>query len=865
MERSITDLVRNPMPARIRDRELHDRRHRFYALLSTARDEYAGDIRRGHGGPSASSRYAERVDDLIRDIGWAAHDLHTVPYAVCALGGYGRRLLCLHSDLDLLIVFEGQIGAAEERLVKAVLHPLWDLRLTVGHQIRELSEFEHLDSGNAEFLLALLDARFITGEPRVFEAVWRHLPRPGHPASAGLIDALMMLIEQRHGEFNDTFYQLEPDVKNAPGGLRDVAAARWLRMLSHDDWAEHGRFDERRLYQAEDFLMRVRSILHAESGRDANVLTHPLQERVADILRFGGDTPQQRVEGLMGEYFRHARAVSRLLDWACHESRGGHVQTAPVPAGPGLEQAGDGIRFVDVREAASDPSLWLRAFSTALDQSCGVSDQALTVIQQNAERYGADDFVAAADDRAAILGLFRPRHGLYSRLSEMHDCGLLGRVCPEFDRIHCRVIRDFYHKYTVDEHTLLTIRNLESLLDPPNSPRARFSSLLQELRAPELLALALLFHDVGKWKDEDHAIESTRMAQTMLDRLDVTGDARRTVEFLIEHHLEMSRVAFRRDSEDPHVVRQFADLVRTEEMLKMLSLMTFVDVGAVAPDTLTPWKEELLWRLYVDTYNHLTLSYADELIGKDQAGLSVLMAGRPGDISEAELERFLGGLPRRYLSLFDYRHVRLARDIRPDQVHATLEKKGDVWDLAVVTLDKPFLFSNIAGVLSYFGMDILRGQAMTTPDGLVLDVFQFTDQEGFLLHNAVAPLEIQELLQSVVAGTADITALLGGKERSLLYRRPLRVAPVVYFDNDHSARYSILEVVAPDALGLLYRISRAISKHGCDLDLVLVSTEGRKAIDVFHITKAGGKLSETDQAALAAYLRRTLEGTHEAD
>jgi [protein-PII] uridylyltransferase len=350
------------------------------------------------------------------------------------------------------------------------------------------------------------------------------------------------------------------------------------------------------------------------------------------------------------------------------------------------------------------------------------------------------------------------------------------------------------------------------------------------------------------------------MAQGMLDRLDLTGDARRTIEFLIEHHLDMSRVAFRRDSEDPHVVRQFADLVGTEEMLKMLALMTFVDVGAVAPDTLTPWKEELLWRLYVDTYNHLTLSYADELIGKDQAGLSVLMAGRPSDISEPELERFLRGLPRRYLQWFDYRHVRLARDIRPDEVHATLEKKGDVWDLAVVTLDKPFLFSNIAGVLSYFGMDILRAQAMTTAEGLVLDVFQFMDAEGFLLHNAAAPLAIQELLQAVVAGAKDITALLRSKERGVFAQRTARMPPVAHFDNDHSQRYSVLEVVAPDAIGLLHRISRAISTNGCDLDLVLVSTEGRRAIDVFHITKAGRKLSDAEQADLAANLQRTLEG-----
>jgi [protein-PII] uridylyltransferase len=467
--------------------------------------------------------------------------------------------------------------------------------------------------------------------------------------------------------------------------------------------------------------------------------------------------------------------------------------------------------------------------------------------------------VATPVQRQAIRDLLRPRPGLYARLSEMHDCGLLGRVFPEFDRIHCRVIRDFYHKYTVDEHTLLTLRNLESLLTPATPARARFAGLLHEIHAPDLLSLALLFHDVGKWTEDNHAVESTRMAQTMLDRLELARDARRTVEFLIEHHLQMSHVAFRRDSEDPEVVRQFANLVGSEDQLKMLCLMTLVDIEAVGPGTLTPWKEEQLWRLYVDAYNHLTLAYADELIEKDPAKLTVLRAGRPADISEDELLRFVGGLPRRYLSIFDYRHVRLARNLTRGDVHAILERKDDIWELTVVTLDQPYLFSNICGLLSYFGMDILRGQAMTTADGMVLDVFQFTDQEGFLQHNREATADITRRLQGAVAGTVDVTALLEGKERSVVYRRPRRVPPVVRFDVGHSRKYTVLEIVADDALGLLYRISRVISRHGCDVDLVLISTEGRTAIDVFHVTKRGAKLTDSEEQDLKGGLESMLD------
>jgi [protein-PII] uridylyltransferase len=394
----------------------------------------------------------------------------------------------------------------------------------------------------------------------------------------------------------------------------------------------------------------------------------------------------------------------------------------------------------------------------------------------------------------------------------------------------------------------------------------RFRSLLGDLQAPELLVLALLFHDVGKWRDDDHALESVRMAEDVLDRLQVTDEPREVVLVLIRHHLRMSLAAFRRDTEDPEIVKQFAALVGTEERLKMLCLMTVADIEAVSPDTLTPWKAELLWRFYVDTYNHLTQRYGDELIERNEAGLTELQANRPADVDATEITKFLEGLPQRYLHVFPrdtvYRHIRLARDIRPDEVHLSLEQKGATWALAVATLDKPFLFSNICGVLSSFGMNILRGHAFTNPNGLVLDAFEFTDEERFFELNGDAQDQVLRVMQDVVSGRADVTARLRGREESILQARSaLRFPPVVHTDNKASGRYTILDIVTGNALGLLYRISRVISQHGCDVDLVLIATEGEKAIDVFHITKTGSKLTEAEQIALTSDLQRTLEGT----
>src|SRR5581483_11996360 len=593
---------------------------------------------------------------------------------------------------------------------------------------------------------ALLDARRVVGDPGLYNRFLAAFHRP--ETHAAVLDMLQQLIDDRHARFNRTPYQLEPDTKDAPGALRDLLAVRTIARLTDPALLGNGPADPARLDEAEDFLFRVRSILHLERNRNQNVLSHDLQEKLAQQLGYPGREPQQRVERLMGDYFRHARIVSRSLDWA--------RKSAPRPVGVNLVQSRDGIRFVDAQRAAREPHTWIYAFQAALDGGTGVSDEALALVQQHVDRYAPEQFLPTAAERRALLEFLKPRRGLYARLSEMHDRGLLGRMFPEFQAISSRVVRDFYHKYTVDEHTLLAIRNLELLAGEPATPsRARFGALLADLAEPELLVLALLYHDVGKASDADHHLESVRMARAMFDRLDLGPEARATVEFLIAHHLRMSLVAFRRDTEDPEIVRQFAELVGIEDRLKMLCLLTFCDVGAVSPETLTPWREELLWRLYVDTYNQLTIGYGDERIQRDQAAVGELVAARPPDLSEDEIRRFVEGLPRRYLQLFDraaiYRHVRLSRDITPDHVHATLDRRDGTWELTVVTLDKPFLFSNICGVLSSFGMDILRGHAMTNPNGLVLDTFQFTDQDRFLELNADGAAALLDVLEAAVS------------------------------------------------------------------------------------------------------------------
>ncbi len=723
-----------------------DQRTARAARLEAARAELVAASERGEGGRQALKQYSHRMDAMVQQLFAEAGPLAQTT-CIFALGGYGRRELCLHSDIDLLVLFAGPIGPGDERFLHAFLNPLWDLGLTVGHHVREVDDGREVADDNPEFLLALTDARAVAGDATLLD----RFTEPTEVARAGrTLSALEALITARHARFNNTLYQLEPDVKEAPGGLRDLFAAQTIANLT--DPALLGHTQPRAIEEAEEFLLRVRSILHLEARRHHNVLSHELQERVASRMRYAGATPRQQVERLMSDYFRHARAVDRRLRWI--------LKAAPTPVAPNLVRSADGIRFVDLREASQRPESWVAAFAAALDAGCGVSDEALECVQQYAGRFKAQDFFPTLEHKAAFLQLLKPRPGLYARLSEMHDAGLLGQMLPEFRKITCRVVRDFYHKYTVDEHTLLTIRNLERLTEPDQRPeRARFSRLLGEVDHPELLVLSLLYHDVGKWTDEDHASESARMARQMAERMDLDDEARSLVDFLVAEHLKMSLIAFRRDTEDPEIVRQFAALVGVEDRLKTLCLLTLADVEAVSRLTLTPWKEDLLWRLYVDTYNFLTLRYGDEVIDRNQAALAEVTDKRPADIKTTEVEAFLEGLPQRYLQLFPsdavFKHVRLARNIGPGALQAWLERRDEAWELTVLTRDQPFLFSNISGVLSSFGMDILRGFAFTKPDGLVVDMFHFCDKERFLELNQGGDEQLVRVLEDVVRGKTD--------------------------------------------------------------------------------------------------------------
>jgi [protein-PII] uridylyltransferase len=555
----------------------------------------------------------------------------------------------------------------------------------------------------------------------------------------------------------------------------------------------------------------------------------------------------------MSDYLDRTRAALRNLFGArpVDAPAPAAEPSAAVPIDSDLSVAGGHITFGNADRAATNPRAWLRLFEGALERRLAIAPAALDLIRAQTSQLSANEMLWGTVECRRFVSLLQPQSGLAARLGELLDCGVLSVLFPEF-----------YVK-NPDSHAVAAVGRVERLLTESDLTGTRFGTMLKELDAPQLVVLALLLHQPAASKDHDPA-KAAELAGPALDRLLLEDDARHAVEFLIANQLQMAQFAFRQDTSDPTVIAKFAEsLSRTaelnsisgEEQLKMLAVMTIGDLGAGGRTPLTSWRAELLWRLFVDTYNHLTMVYGDEVIDRDAATRTALHLARPSDITETELVQFLEGLPHRYLTLFDaetiYKHVRLGRNMGPDDVHTFLTRKEKASDLTVVTLDKAYLFSNICGVLASLGADILRGQALTSRSGLALDVFEFADGG-----HPVNPQELNQRLKDVVTGKVDVATRLAESQRN--EQRPRPALPLLHFDNDSSHRYTILEIVADDVPGLLYRVSRALSGFGCEVDLVLISTEADKAIDVFHMRKGGGKLTDSDQLALTDHLERAI-------
>src|SRR3984957_17068814 len=544
--------------------------------------------------------------------------------------------------------------------VRRFSQELWDLRLKLSPATRTLAECERYDPNNTEFTISLLDCRYLAGDRDLFARLHdKVLPKLVEREAGPLLQGLAEVTRERHGKFGQTVYHLEPNLKETPGGLRDYNVACWLALISAmdklHDWPDASSLRapvRRQLEAALEFLMSARCFLHFRHGRDDNALSWEAQDEAA-ARRIGvTDSSELTAADWMRIYFGHSRAVQPTVEQLLEEipeawsSLYRQFQSWRSRLSTPDFSVVDGLIFLQQPSAMQDPEILLRLFHFMAHHGLKLSTTTEYRIEQ------ALPALASHPPRGAELWLYLQETLLQPHAADalraMHSLRLLTLLLPELKAIDSLVVRDYYHRFTVDEHSFLAIESLHRLRESQSEWDKRYAELLGELEDPELLYLALLLHDTGKGVPSGNHVEgSLIIAEQCLERLDLESSERETVLFLIGNHLEMS-AALRRDIFDPTTVASFAEKVGTPERLKMLCLFTYADIKAVNPEALTPWKAEDLWQLYIGTANYFNRS-VDERVRGD-ANDEVLNHLRSlAAAAGKKLDGFLEGLPKRYL------------------------------------------------------------------------------------------------------------------------------------------------------------------------------------------------------------------------
>jgi [protein-PII] uridylyltransferase len=796
-------------------------------------------------------------------------------FALVALGGFGRRALFPHSDVDILFLHADRGGEDTFREpVRIFCQELWDLRMKLGPTTRTLSECEQFDPQNVEFTISLLDCRHVLGDRELFERLREGvLPKFFVREAAYIVQQLAEVTRSRHAKYGNTVFHLEPNVKEAPGGLRDYNVSSWMALLSTLDkeraWPAAGFADSSRekLTPALQFLTSVRAFLHYRQGRDDNMLAWESQDEAA-VRNIGVETS----EGLdaaawMRIYFRHARAIHyeclRLLESvpAARSSLYRQFQNWRSRLSNADFSVVDGLIYLHQASAISDPEVLFRVFSFAahhaLKPAMATENRILQILP------GLVEAPPPGPQCWKYLQAVVVQPHAADALRAMHSLGLLTVLLPELKLIDSLVVRDFYHRFTVDEHSFLAIECLHRARNASSEWDQRYGRLLEELERPELLYLALLLHDVGKGvPGENHVTTSLEIAGKSMARFGLDSAERDTISFLIGSHLEIS-ATLRRDIYDPATVQAFSEKIGTPERLKMLSLLTYADIKAVNPEALTPWKAENVWQLYISASNTMSRTADQRVHEATEQDETVARLKSLAPAFSAEIQPYLEGLPRRYLRTYRpeeiSQHIRMARALSNDsQIH--LERGRHWYELTVVTKDRPFLFATIAGSLAAWGMNIVKADAFSNAAGVVVDTFYFTDRFRTLELNQPEREHFLSNIADVLNGEADLDRMLRDRVRSEAKAgMKVKIETRVEFDDECSPDSTLIQVIAQDKLGLLHRIASRFSYQNCNIEIALIDTEGQMAIDVFYLTSSGDKLSSAKRSELKADLMEELQ------
>jgi [protein-PII] uridylyltransferase len=804
--------------------------------------------------------------------------------AICAVGGYGRGELAPHSDLDLLFLLPYKLTPHTEQVVEFLLYVLWDCGLKVGHATRSIDESMRQALADITIRTALLEARLIVGDQMLFQSLQQRFAAEIIEGSAiAFVDAKLAERDHRHHRLGDSRYVLEPNIKEGKGGLRDLHGLLWIakylfRVGSIEALVERGILsadEAHRFNRDRSFLWTLRCHLHYLARRPEERLTFDVQTEIGRRMGYTDHAGARGVERFMKHYFLIAKDVGDLtrVFIAALEAEQKRKPTSLwrrlLPSASNRKIEGfkiDGGRLALANDHAfhDDPVNLIRLFHVAQGNRLDIHPQALRRATQSLKLI---DGTLRADPEAnrLFLEILTSRLDPETALRRMNEAGVIGRFIPDFGRVVAQMQYDMYHVYTVDEHTIFAIGMLAKMESGElKAELPLISSLIDNVASRAALYVAVLLHDIAKGRRGDHSELGAKIALKLGPRLGLTAEETETVSWLVLHHLDMSRTAFKRDIDDPKTVQDFVATVQSPERLKLLLCLTAADIRAVGPQVWNGWKGGLLRELYSRAQEMMSGTVVadarDVRIAKVQAEMRALLS----EYSEADFAAIIQrGYPFYWLSHDPAalaRHARLMHQADRNNDALTVVNRVDsyrsVTEIIVYTADHPGLFSQIAGALSVAGAKIVDARIVTMANGMALDTFWIQDPAGGAFERGDKLAKLAVVLENMLCGRLDPHVEL---KRGPGYPSRLRVftvPPRVLIDNKASASHTVIEVNGRDRPALLFDLTRALTALGIQIAGAKIATYGEKVVDVFFVKDVFGL--KVDRETKLTELRKAL-------
>ncbi len=807
--------------------------------------------------------------------------------ALAAVGSFGRGAVALRSDADVMVVMDPRLVDAKraEAFAEALLYPMWDATLSVGHQVLSTADALPLGQKDLATATALLDLRLLAGDDALVRDL---LVRAGEglfaeQALAAFVERLEGEVASRQARFGGSVYLLEPDVKSGAGGLRDIDCIRWAARARYrvgdagpqDTWVELVRLgvivarEAHEIGTAEEHLWRVRNRLHARAGRKADRLGFEEQEAIAMAMGYGDDRARA-AERLMQDHYLHARAITRaresLFERLRPPRRRGKVVASDL--GAGVHVFDGQVTVASSAQLSTDPGLALRLYAACVRLGAPVLPFARDAVARAAadpawcERLRASPEAASAfAELVCTVPETRTRTG--SIVAELHDVGLLLAMVPEFLPVTGRVHHDVYHVYTVDVHSVAAVDRLRQLARGELAQEFPLSSrLAAEVARPRPLFLATLLHDVGKgWPDstgsrKNHSKTGADLCRQILPRLGLSAEDVDEACQLVNDHLLMYHVATRRDLDDPATIEEFCRSVRGQEGLHNLYLLTVADLSTTSPTAMTSWKARMLDELYFAAEKHLEGApprVDAERVARVRDAVRQAWNATMGE-PETSVDAFVGSMPERYLlanspaSIVEHARVAASRGERAATVARVPSKHPEAAELCVAAADRPGLLAGIAAALTANRLEVLAAQvysrAAPAPGAVeAVDLFWVRDRDGGTEGVERALPRLARDLDDVCSGREDPAELLKTRvgSGSPWRERPSPAVPTeVQVDDRASPRHTVVEVFAKDRPGLLYTLAGALHELGLSIALSKINTEGTRVADVFYVNELDG-------------------------